>query len=137
LRPAASSLTALAADADPLTKTLDGSAANLLSVMQNWALAIQTRDSASHLFRVSLSFTPDLLRQLDAYVKGPPAPGAKRRRRPSSPRPASGDVTRPLNQVPKAVRPVLDRVANPVNKTLDRATGDSDVKPLLDFLLGR
>jgi virulence factor Mce-like protein len=134
LRPTAASLRGLATDADPLTKSLDESAANVLSVMQNWALAIQTRDAASHVFRVALSFTPDMLRQLDAYVTSPPARKQRGAARRPAPTTAGREVTRRL---PVPVKRALDRGVAPVKKVLDSATGDQQVTRLLDFLLER
>jgi hypothetical protein len=64
----------LARDAGPVSARLDGAATDILSVIENWALAIQTRDGVGHLFRVSLSLTPEILRQLGTYIKGAPSP---------------------------------------------------------------
>ena len=121
LQPTTAALRGLAGDAEPLTRTLDTSMADLLGVAQGWALAIQTRDAVSHLFRVSLSLTPDDLRQLDAFVTG------ARRQMPNRLRdrlehigsvPLGGDVKR-------SVQSALDATARPADH----------VKPLLDYLL--
>jgi ABC-type transporter Mla subunit MlaD len=126
LRPTAASLRGLATDSDTLTATLDGSAANVLSVMENWAHAIQGRDAVGHLFRVSLSLTPDLLRQLDAYVQGAPSRQASRR----GPKPHVDAVPQPLQDT---VRRVVDGAAGGPGG----GAATQGLKPLLDYLLGR
>jgi len=123
LRPAAAALRDLAGDAEPLTSTLDRSAADLLGVMQNWALAIQTRDATSHLFRVSLSLTPDVVRVLGRTVKGE---GAARKRQPVL-RPGSPAAPRPV------AGPVVDKLEKKVDEALPAPISDG-LRPLLDFL---
>ncbi|HYF26606.1 MAG TPA: MlaD family protein [Baekduia sp.] len=149
LRPAAASLSALAQDADALTRTLDeGAAADLLGLMQNWALAIQTRDGVGHLFRVSLSLMPDALRQLDAYVDGPARRRGRARPQPAA-RPDRGVAvpstpSRPRDPVERAVpgplRPALEQVQDAIRGLTGagKAGGAPQERTLtgvLDFLL--
>jgi phospholipid/cholesterol/gamma-HCH transport system substrate-binding protein len=135
LRPTIAALRDLSIDADPLTRTLDISMADLLGVVQGWALAIQGRDAASHLFRVSLSLTPDALRQLDAFVTRVPSATSRGGGRVH---PRAGD--RPRDQVTAPVHKTLDTVTPAVRRLLgDKAAGavapSTSLKPLLDYLL--
>jgi hypothetical protein len=160
LRGTTASLSDLAGDADELTETLDdGAATDLLSVMHNWALAIQNRDGVGHLFRVALTLTPDMLRQLDAYLEDPPArrrttlrPKAERPARPSAPRVPeaierplqraldTGPLKRTLDEVTKPLGPVVEDVRRALDGIVggapQRQGADDHAGPLLDFLLG-
>jgi virulence factor Mce-like protein len=122
LRPAANELRTLATDAEPLTGTLDTSVADLLGVMQNWALAIQTRDATSHVFRVSLSLTPDVLRALGKTVRD----DGRRGRRPAAPPVTALRPSPPPAPAAPRLPAVLDK---PVQQVKD------SLKPLLDLLL--
>ncbi|WP_205698847.1 MlaD family protein [Conexibacter sp. SYSU D00693] len=143
LRDSAASLSGLAADAEPLTRALDeGGGRDLLSTMQNWALAIQTRDGVGHVFRVALMLTPDLLRDVQAYLAQP----TKRRAGDRRPAAATRPGPRPAApRLPDAVREPVQRVADGVKRPVDRVLEDvrkplepvvETVKPLLDLLLG-
>jgi virulence factor Mce-like protein len=154
LRGTSASLSGLAQDADALLSRLDETfAADLLGVMQGWAQAIQTRDGVGHLFRVSLSLTPDIMRNLDSFVTGPRSTPARRRpavapqtgTKPPTTADSIDDVKRKTQDTARPAVPVLDAVG----KALDGLLGGGsrgpqpapktrdDVTPLLDYLLGR
>lgn len=138
LRTTSETLAATARDADTVTRRLDETfAADLLGVMQGWAQAIQTRDGVSHLFRVSLSFTPDVLRGLGRYVTGSWHEG---RRRPAARAPKNAaNAQTPTDR--DAGRGVVDGVKERAKDRVDAAAEPlvpvvEDVERALGGLLG-
>lgn len=140
----------------PVTKALDGSIDNTLSVVENWARAIQFRDGVSHIFRGEASFAPDELDSALARLMPKQARGRHGRTRPAvrlpavtTPRlPKAGRIGKAVAPVTKAVEKVVGTVLGTVDKTLGGAAGNvlgggrdtgsgTDAAALLDYLLGK
>lgn len=119
LRTTSDALADLATDADALLSRVDATfAADLLSVMQGWAQAIQTRDGVGHLFRVSLSLTPDMVRRLDRYVTGTRTAARPAPPEPIAPARADGRVDAAKDEPKKA----LDDRRSAIKRRVDDAT---------------
>jgi phospholipid/cholesterol/gamma-HCH transport system substrate-binding protein len=59
LRPLTGELATFASAFDPVTRTLDQGAADILGVLEGWARSTQARDAASHVFRFGVTVGPD------------------------------------------------------------------------------
>jgi len=92
LKPTAAKLTTFAHALDPVTGTIDVGAVNLLRFVEGWARTVQERDAAGHVFRVQVTFSPDLISHLRSSFLDP-APASALARRSSPPtNPPRGSV---------------------------------------------
>ena len=144
LRPLTRELATFSASADPVTKTLDTGAADILGVLEGWARATQGRDGASHIFRFGLTISPAAIANLvPAFGAKPaprprspaprPSPAARRRRRPSFPR-------APPHRSPRDFDRITREKLSELRNALEGLPGGPQnqgrgVQPLLDYLL--
>ncbi|HEX6387822.1 MAG TPA: hypothetical protein VFZ89_00190, partial [Solirubrobacteraceae bacterium] len=132
-RPTIASLARLTTAAKPLTRALDGSADNLIGVVENWSQAIQLRDGLGHIFRGEAAYSPDAAAAvIDRLTRPAEKPKTRKAtRRPAAPAPA------PATEQPaaKPLPPVAERALDVVGKALDDVAG-KPVRNLLDYLLG-
>jgi virulence factor Mce-like protein len=121
----------------PVANILDNSVDNIISIVANWAHAIQGRDRLSHVFRGEVAFTAEALRSALGRLQ-PKARSQRRAGRPS----AEGAVKKSLDtQAPTPKKPVLPSIHVPLLPEILTQTkeGVKDVRDttsaLLDFLL--
>jgi virulence factor Mce-like protein len=152
LRPTAVDLQTLSGDTDALTGSVASSIDDLLGTLQDWALAIQPRDAASHEFRVSVIVPPALISALLPIIKGT-TPSSRPARR-NSPTPAVTPAASPApssaaapsgathGTVPGVVGGVVSKLLGGVSAagasvgaTLQGTT--KNLGGLLGYLLGR
>jgi virulence factor Mce-like protein len=133
----------------PIFATLGGSIDNTLSVVQNWARAIQFRDHLSHIFRGEASFAPDelnsALARLTALLGGGKNGAARRRLlhrllptvapAPSRPSAPTRGVTAPLSGVASALQQVTQNLGGAAGSAATGTIGQT--QHLLNYLLGR
>jgi virulence factor Mce-like protein len=62
--PVVASLATFSGALAPVSTVLNGSADNLVAILQNWARAIQFRDGLSHVFRGEATVTPQILESM-------------------------------------------------------------------------
>jgi phospholipid/cholesterol/gamma-HCH transport system substrate-binding protein len=159
--PSLQALSTLGGDMVPVSNAVDGSADNVIAVLENWSRAIQFRDGLSHVFRGEASFSPDLILSAvhrlttedsgGGHAASPARGGAQQRSAPAADgTPGGGDgVIHKLADLPKALHKALDALpAGASDAAVEQAVGDvvtglSGVSSgdrsgtrLLDFLLG-
>jgi phospholipid/cholesterol/gamma-HCH transport system substrate-binding protein len=142
LRPLTKELAAFSTAADPVTRTLDTGAADVLGVLEGWARATQAHDSASHIFRFGLTVGPGAIaslfptfqaaarnRQLAKRSPGSPAQPA-----PAKQEPAQGGPQSP-NDLSRLTRDKLSELRKALGGLPGGDTKNGGVQPLLDYLL--
>ncbi|MEA2666874.1 MAG: phospholipid/cholesterol/gamma-HCH transport system substrate-binding protein [Candidatus Eremiobacteraeota bacterium] len=150
LRPLASELATFSAAADPVTRTLDTGAADILGVLEGWARATQAHDGASHIFRFGLTVAPAAIANLFPSFASKPRRSAARAPAAAAPKSPAGSVPgAPAGQAPAPGAPAPSSDLNRINqeklsqlrKALQAlpngAAQDQNrgVQPLLDYLL--
>ncbi len=143
LRPAAAQLGRTSQALEPVSAALDDGIADVLGMLQGWARAIQNRDAAGHVFRVSATVGQDALNKLDGSLARDRRAGRRRPRRSTpdtpAPRPAPLLLPQPstpsrLPELPVVRVPGLPPIELPdLDRGADRVAGEAQA--LLDFLL--
>ncbi|WP_205698856.1 MlaD family protein [Conexibacter sp. SYSU D00693] len=140
-RPTAQAVAGMAQSLKPVSDTLDGSADNIIAILENWSRAIQFRDGLGHVFRGEASVSPDLvLTMVDRLTKGQEkrreqakAPAAPDRRAPARPDARRPDVVKDLvERLPSVKQPLLPKVG----ETVQRLPGGEVLKGVTDAVDG-
>jgi phospholipid/cholesterol/gamma-HCH transport system substrate-binding protein len=144
LRPMTRELATFSAASDPVTKTLDTGAADILGVLEGWARATQGRDGASHIFRFGLTVGPGAIANLFPAFATSQRAGRPAKRPAGSSTPKSPARSAPAPAAPSPARD-LNRITQEKLSDLRKALkglpgGDSDnrkrgLQPLLNYLL--
>jgi phospholipid/cholesterol/gamma-HCH transport system substrate-binding protein len=148
LRPLSNELATFSTASDPVTKTLDTGAADILGVLEGWARATQGRDAASHIFRFGLTISPAAIANLfPAFATKPgqseqlnkksrrSAPKAPAGSAPATPAPGSGTP-----KAPKNLNGITQQKLSELQQALQGLPGgpqnqNRGLQPLLDYLL--
>lgn len=138
LEPAAAETGRFAASLAPVSELLEGSAPDVLGLMEGWARLTQGRDGLGHMFRNSLTLTPELIDSLirDDAV-GADQRADRKRRAEANRRPAAGGDA---PQRPERTRLPAER-PSPGSALEEAAPGSDTADPappfegVLDFLL--
>lgn len=134
--PAVAALRDFSERLDPLTDALDPGLDGLMSLLQGWARAVQTRDGAGHVFRGDFIFGPELLQQALTQFSTPARRKTRKRKdrakAPATPAPAPKAAPTAAPRVP-VVKPLIDQVQQALPAPVRDAT--KPTQDLLDFLL--
>ncbi|MCW3064946.1 MAG: Virulence factor Mce family protein, partial [Solirubrobacterales bacterium] len=130
LRPLTTELATFATSFDPVTKTLDQGAPDVLGVTEGWARATQARDAGSHVFRFGLTVGADTFTSLLPLLGA--ATNAKAG---GTNAPTHATAPKALTASPPATKPATPIA--PTAPTLPQLTSGpvKGVQSLLDFLL--
>jgi phospholipid/cholesterol/gamma-HCH transport system substrate-binding protein len=117
-----------------VASTLNGSIDNIVSVLENWARAIQFHDGLSHIFRGEASIAPNLLnsairRLQHGSTAGQPAKSAPlhppKASKPRSQPSASAKAKKPAAQTRRdPLHTITRNLGNDVDHTVQHAVGD-------------
>lgn len=121
LQPAASKLNEFGGAFDPVTEIFDQAAPDLFGTIEGWARAIQDRDAAGHVYRVTSQYGGDAIDKLRRdFIIGSTAKRHTGGRQPGrvplpelGPVPHLPDLPKPKVPLPKLPAPPLPRVPTP------------------------
>jgi hypothetical protein len=113
LRPLTGELAVFASAFDPVTRTLDQGAADVLGVLEGWARSTQARDAASHVFRFGVTVGPGTFTSLAPLLNAAATKTATHRRQPVGQR-KIGAVASPAISVPSLSPPPPKALPKPL-----------------------